>query len=119
MKKDEWGYPTCNALFCTHSDQLHVKQTPQTILETAKEYLGAWAMSITPEVINVAQHEDSVYRAQATDNEDGLFQISGANEESVPTFNTRTGEEVSVPAEHVVPAPCRPSYLHPAVDLNR
>ena len=52
--KDEWGYPTCNALFCTRSDPLHVKPAPQRIQETAMEYLGGWAMSINPEMINVA-----------------------------------------------------------------
>ena len=29
MKKDEWGFPTCNALFCTRSDPLHVKPPPR------------------------------------------------------------------------------------------
>ena len=83
-KADEWGYPTFNALFCTCSDPSHVKPTSQTILETATEYLGSWALSITADMINVARHEDSVYRAQATKEEDGAFRISGTNEETIP-----------------------------------
>ena len=60
-KADEWGYPTFKALFCTRSDPFHVKLTSQTILESAREYLGSWALAITANLINVAHHEDSVY----------------------------------------------------------
>ena len=69
-------------------------------------------MSITPEMINVTCHGDSVYRAQAINNEDGMFRTFRANEETIPTFNTRTREKVSVPLGSVVPAPVdHPTYI--------
>ena len=89
-----------------------MKPDSQMILEMAKEYLGSWAMSITPEMINVARHKASVYRVQPTNDEDGMLRISGANEESIPTFNTRAGEEVSVPVGSVIPVPVdHPTYI--------
>ena len=82
------------------------------ILEMAKEYLGSWALSITADMINVVGPEDSVYRAQAVKEEDEAFQISGTNEGTIPAFNTRTGEEVSVPTDSIVPAPVdHPTYI--------
>ena len=65
-KSEEWGYPTCNVLFCTRSDSSHVKPAPQTILETATEYLGSWAMSITAEMVNVTKAQYTKLRLPRT-----------------------------------------------------
>ena len=41
-----------------------------------------------------------------------MFRISRTNKETIPTFDTQTGKEVSVPVESIVPAPVdHPTYI--------
>ena len=81
-------------------------------MEAAKEYLGNWALAVTVDKINVARDNVSAYRAELTKEEGGLFQVSPTISGSVPAFDTRTGEEVSVPTTSIVPGPVdHPTYI--------
>ena len=111
-KSKEWGYPTFNALFCTRTDPTHAKPEPKVLMDAAKEYLGNWALTVTLDKINVGRHNVSAYRAELTNEEGELFQVSPTVSGSVPAFDTRTGEEVSVPTTSIVPGPIdHPTYI--------
>lgn len=57
-------------------------------------------------------YRKSVYQAAGLQEEDGLFLVSTDSTGSVPTFDTRTGKEVSVPAESIIPGPVdHPPYI--------
>ena len=62
--------------------------------------------------INVAHPKISAYRAELTKEEEGLFQVSPTASGSVPAFDSRTGEEVSVSTTSIVPGPVdHPTYI--------
>ena len=69
-------------------------------------------MRVKPEFINVSYPpESSVYRAHGS--VDGLRPLPKVDleEGAVPSFNTRTGQELTVPVSLIVPEPVEhPTY---------
>ena len=106
-KANGWGYPTFNALFCTRSDPFHQKPELQILWKTVCKYLDRWSMEITPEMICIERPEEgeTVYRAHEAEVGDKVLHSPLTDVGAVPSFNTRTGVEVFVPAGCVVPEP--------------
>lgn len=56
--------------------------------------------------------EKSAYRAQGLEDRDGVLQTPTTVDGPIPSFDTRTGKEVLVPAIFVVPEPVdHPTYI--------
>ena len=100
-------------LFCTKTDPGHKKQPREVIVSTAEEFLGGWDMRIRTKLVNVDYPVPGlIYRAHESLNGVSSLHLIDGPPSSIPSFDTRTGEEISVPAPYMVPEPVdHPTYI--------
>ena len=112
-KADEWGQPPLNVLFCTRTDGNHEKQSLAVIVEAAEQLVGGWDMKTKTELVGVSYPAaGSMFRAHEPLDPVLALEPVGACSSCVPSFDTRTGEEICVPAPCVVPEPGEhPTYI--------
>ena len=88
--------------------------------DTAIKYLEEWAMEITPELIRVERpHEEkagpgaeTIYKACGDKDEEDTLELRSPDTGVILCYNTRTGVEVLVPADSVIPEPSdHPTYI--------
>ena len=105
-KGDEWGQPPLNVLFCTKTDPEHEKQTLDVIVKTAEKLLGGWDMKTQTKLVSIDYPAAGfVYRAYESLSAIKSLHLVDDPVSCVPSFDTRIGEEISVPASYVVLEP--------------
>ena len=82
-------------------------------MSTAQEFLGGWDMKIRTELVSIDYPVPGlINRAHESLSGVRSFHLVDDPPGFVPSFDTRTGEEISVPAPYVVPEPeNHPTYI--------
>ena len=107
------GSAPLSVLFCTKTDPDHEKQTRDVIVESVEKFLGGWDMKTQTKLVSIDYPAAGfIYRAHESLDAIKSLHLVEDPLSCIPSFDTRTGEEISIPAPYVVPEPGdHPTYI--------